>query len=190
MAADAMLRVDRSLSIAVPLILACWMAARSQSHSRVHPQERGDHAAESEADDRWLADGTYNFDTSYCNIPRVGNVSRHEFATRIMGKTPAILKLNRTRNTEFAERTARSTLLDDMGSQRVVISAQNSYSHLRIKTTLREYFEKWVPEQENAENSNMTYYFFGENFDEHWEQLNRLYRAPPLPSTEQTCTVT
>ena len=169
-------------SFALIFATIAWLAARLHG-SAVELATDGSGFAD---DDRWLNDGTYNFDTSYCNIPRFGNVSRREFATRIMGKTPAIMSLNRTRNAVFARLTERDNLLREMGNKSVRISAQNSYSHLRIETTVKEYFEKWVPEQENAADSNTTYYFFGENFAKHWDDLNKAYRVPDLPSTEHT----
>ena len=92
-------------SFALLFATIAWLAARLHG-SAVELATDGSGFAD---DDRWLNDGTYNFDTSYCNIPRFGNVSRREFATRIMGKTPAILSINRTRNAEFARLTERNT---------------------------------------------------------------------------------
>ena len=139
-------------------------------------------------DDRWLPDGSYNFDTTYCDIKRVGRVSRRDFVMKVMGKVPAIITIDDDANAEMVARTARARILADLGDRRVIISAQNSYSTERIKTTVKEYFEQYLPQQEHAADSNTTYYFFGENFDAHWEALNAHYVRPNLPSAESKYT--
>jgi len=165
-------------------VLLAWARSSLPSPSARAPAPAAGNNSSSN-DDRWLADGSFNFETTFCNIKRVGKVSRREFVMKVMGKVPAILTIDDDANLELVRRTARARILSELGDRRVVISAQNSYSTERIKTTVREYFEKYLPEQESAASSNTTYYFFGENFDAHWEELNEHYVRPDLPSAEK-----
>lgn len=136
-------------------------------------------------DTRWQNDGTYNVDTDFCNIERLPLLSRRDFLMKVAGKRPIIFRDDKIaqRNLKFREMVDRDTLLNNMRDKYVKLSSSNSYSHARMDSTLGEYLEKHILTHAKNTMSNETWYFFGENYDKHWKDLNTHYEVPPFPGS-------
>ena len=136
-------------------------------------------------DDRWKGE-QYNIDTEFCNIERLHLVSRRHFLMKIAGKRPVIFRDPeiKRRNSRFTQLVSRDSLLSQMRDMPMKLSSSNSYSHARKKSTVGEYLDKHILTHEKATRSNETWYFFGENYDDHWKQLNKKYAVPPFPGSE------
>jgi hypothetical protein len=141
---------------------------------------------EASTSSRWLENGRYNLDTEYCNIKRIGEVSFTDFLHKYIGRRPVILRLSASRSANFTALVDRTSMLERMGEKRLKLSSSNSYSHDRKSVTVREYFEQHLPSHETSEMSNETWYFFGDNYDQHWTELEKFYKLPPYPGTQRT----
>ncbi|KAG0710377.1 Craniofacial development protein 2 [Chionoecetes opilio] len=80
--------------------------------------------------------------------------------------------------------TRRSTLLEDYGHMAVRLSSANSYSYQKLDTTLLHYCHTHLHPQSLNNLGNETFYLFGDNTRDEWEDLLEVYNKPAyfLPS--------
>jgi len=71
------------------------------------------------------------------------------------------------------------TLLKNMGNMLVELSSSNSYSKDKVSVSLAEYINQIMPLQGSSQQSNETFYLFGNNHGELWQGLLANYNRPP-----------
>jgi|TARA_B110000091_G_scaffold207395_1_gene245524 ribosomal protein L16 Arg81 hydroxylase len=123
-----------------------------------------------------LPNNTYNFDTTFCNIPRIraNTLTKAAFVQTYAGKHPVIL-LDSRHNQHFLEHVTKSNILTHFGQYNVILSASNSYTKHKKTVTVKEYISTMMKPQTLHSLGNETWYLFGDNYGEEWTPLlNRM----------------
>lgn len=119
-----------------------------------------------------------------CNIAvEDGSLTQEEFIERYAYTAPVVIK-GATDNKVFRSLTQRSALLEGYGHTTVRLSSANSYSYAKRDITFRDYCLKHVNPQKLSSLGNETFYFFGDNNDEDWQDLLEIYHQPPYKLPE------
>ena len=80
-------------------------------------------------DDR-VINGSYNFDTLFCNIDRIeaADLSHADFLQTYHNKLPIIVR-HASNNEAFIKRTYKNNIMTKFGDLGIVLASANSYSH-------------------------------------------------------------
>ncbi|XP_047486050.1 jmjC domain-containing protein 8-like [Penaeus chinensis] len=114
-----------------------------------------------------------------CNINvEDGSLSQEDFIKKYAYSEPVVIK-GATDNQVFQTLTRRSALLEGYGHTTVRLSSANSYSYDKRDVTFNEYCVRHVHPQKLTTLGNETFYFFGDNNHEEWQDLLEQYIQPP-----------
>ncbi|KAK3860481.1 hypothetical protein Pcinc_033472 [Petrolisthes cinctipes] len=114
-----------------------------------------------------------------CTITVVDNtLSQEEFLIKYAYNEPVVIK-GATDSKVFRSLTRRSPLMDGYGHTTIRLSSANSYSYEKQDVTFEEYCTSHLNPQRLSTFGNETFYFFGDNNSEEWEDLLDLYELPP-----------
>mmetsp|Transcript_27449 Transcript_27449/g.35987 ORF Transcript_27449/g.35987 Transcript_27449/m.35987 type:complete len:278 (-) Transcript_27449:317-1150(-) len=114
-----------------------------------------------------------------CNIQRLNISILNETELLSSRNQPFIYVFPTGWNLEFSEHVQKNSLVSKLGDMKVELASSNSYSHDRMKVPLKMYLEEILPKQGKSSKSNETYYLFGSNHGERWEDLLSHYHRPP-----------
>ncbi|XP_076033788.1 jmjC domain-containing protein 8-like isoform X2 [Oratosquilla oratoria] len=115
-----------------------------------------------------------------CNIEVVDKeLSFKGFIDEFAFTKPVVLR-HVTNNKKFKCLTKRSALLDRYGHTTVRLSSANSYSYDKRDITFDTYCTNHIHPQKPSTLGNETFYFFGDNNHEEWQDLMELYQKPPF----------
>eukprot|EP00051_Salpingoeca_urceolata_P019200 m.277262 g.277262 ORF g.277262 m.277262 type:complete len:300 (-) comp19372_c2_seq3:36-935(-) len=112
--------------------------------------------------------------TDVCNIDRV---TPHEWRSHTL-ETPAIL-MSLPPATEFQSKCTRPSLLESYGNTEVVLSSANAHSYGKQRLPFRDYVASLQPRQ-LQDKADTSYYLFGDNDYEVWDNFTNHYRKPPF----------
>jgi hypothetical protein len=126
-----------------------------------------------------------------CNIQTISlsNPYPNERTIHTLPHIPILYKGLSSRNSPLMNLSAKERLLLESGDSLVTLSSSNTYSHDKILMTLREYIET-MNSNPNTDQSNETYYLFGNNHGKIWETFTNLYHLPPFPYCQTAGAVT
>lgn len=117
-----------------------------------------------------------------CNIRRIYNddlFSRGILDTRILPDEPLIFVRSRETNRVLSDFARAEHLLATYGSSVVELRSSNSYSSGIRRVTLADYIHGLLASGEPGHSlANETYYLFGGNTGELWDEIERLYALP------------
>nr|XP_045599899.1 jmjC domain-containing protein 8-like isoform X2 [Procambarus clarkii] len=112
-----------------------------------------------------------------CNIVvHDESLTQEEFLTRYAYSEPVVIKKS-SHNQVFRSRTRHSVLLNNYGHLTVRLSSANSYSYAKRDISFRDYCNHHLHPQ--LLSTLETFYFFGDNNHEEWQDLLDLYEPPP-----------
>ncbi|XP_066986643.1 jmjC domain-containing protein 8-like [Macrobrachium rosenbergii] len=115
-----------------------------------------------------------------CNIMiEDGNLTQEQFLKRYAYSQPVVIR-GATDNKVFRSLTKRRALLDGYGHTTVRLSSANSYSYAKRDISFEDYCSDYVHPQKLSTLGNETFYFFGDNNHEEWENLLENYKQPPF----------
>ncbi|KAK8747922.1 hypothetical protein OTU49_016232 [Cherax quadricarinatus] len=114
-----------------------------------------------------------------CNIVvQDGSLTQDEFLERYAYSKPVVIK-GASHNQLFKSRTRRSVLLNNYGHMTVRLSSANSYSYAKKDMSFKDYCNHHIHPQQLSALGNETFYLFGDNSHEEWQNLLELYEPPP-----------
>lgn len=115
-----------------------------------------------------------------CNIAQEDStLTQDQFILRYAYTEPVVIR-GASDNKLFQTLTRRAALLDGFGYMTVRLSSANSYSYLKQDTTLQHYCNNQLHPQSLSTLGNETFYFFGDNSRDEWEDLLEMYNKPPF----------
>ncbi|XP_050731322.1 jmjC domain-containing protein 8-like isoform X1 [Eriocheir sinensis] len=113
-----------------------------------------------------------------CNIAQEDKtLKQDDFLERYAYNQPVVIR-GMSDNELFQTLTRRKTLLEGYGHMTVRLSSANSYSYQKQDTTLRHYCNNYLHPQSLNTLGNETFYLFGDNAHEGWEDLLEMYNKP------------
>ncbi|XP_040566093.1 jmjC domain-containing protein 8 [Lepeophtheirus salmonis] len=106
-------------------------------------------------------------------------ISQDFFLDQLAYKTPFVLR-HVTNNAKFRALVNRDHLVKHWGHKTVTLSSANSYSYEKKKVLLEDYLETMMGPASPTKLANETFYFFGDNDVDEWNDLFKEYILPPL----------
>jgi hypothetical protein len=130
----------------------------------------------------WDPTDVQQVDASFCNIPRVpmNELSRDAFRETYLERAPVILLGAPNSDNTFANLVHREYLLEHFGNHSVTLSSANRNSYDKLETPLRVYLDRQKhmrPQPLHADGAS-TWYHFGDNKHEEWNDVFQHYERP------------
>ncbi|XP_042208970.1 jmjC domain-containing protein 8-like [Homarus americanus] len=114
-----------------------------------------------------------------CNIVvQDGSLTQEEFLERYAYSEPVVIK-GASHNQLFQSRTRHTALLERYGHMTIRLSSANSYSYAKRDISFRDYCDHHLHPQQLTTLGNETFYFFGDNNGDEWQDILDLYQHPP-----------
>lgn len=117
-----------------------------------------------------------------CNIDVIDvqttSLSQQEFLDHYAYQKPVIIK-RATDNTKFQRLCEKHNLLEKYGENIVRLSSANTYSYRKRDIKLKRYVNELMKPQTLDTLGNETFYWFGDNDYDEFEDLFDAYLAPP-----------
>ena len=122
-----------------------------------------------------------------CSMDEVwaSSLSLAEFRRAYAGKRPVVIH-GVDDNDRFRRMTARLELLSRFGAMEVVLASSNTFSKKKRRTTLHDYLSTLDTAIDGAINGTETFYLFGDNFSDEWQQFYAHYDFPAYAGTRNT----
>mmetsp|Transcript_46677 Transcript_46677/g.106513 ORF Transcript_46677/g.106513 Transcript_46677/m.106513 type:complete len:299 (+) Transcript_46677:93-989(+) len=117
--------------------------------------------------------------TSRCNIPRVeleAPLSADDF--RAQFEHQAVILVGHPENSLARTLTTRAHLTRTYGSKKVWLASANTFSHAKIRATVREYIDERMSAQTIDTMANESWYLFGDDKEEVWDELFAAFTPP------------
>ena len=117
-----------------------------------------------------------------CNIPKIdaSKISRDEFEDLYLEQSPVVL-IRPTSTAAFRKEVQKEALLSKYGNYSVTLSSANRHSYAKREVSLNEYVKKMMgergPQRLDMKGSD-TWYHFGDNKHDEWEEVFNLYEKP------------
>ncbi|CUG91553.1 Hypothetical protein, putative [Bodo saltans] len=130
----------------------------------------------------WKPEDIQRVDSTFCNIPRIpmSSLSRAEFQDRYLEKAPVILVGTPNSDNTFAKMTQRQYLLDHFGNHSITLSSANRNSYDKKEVAVHHYLDRrrmMKPQTLHTDGAS-TWYHFGDNKHDQWEDVFQHYTRP------------
>lgn len=124
--------------------------------------------------------------TTTCSIERRHNLSMEQFITEYQSTNiPVIIVRDKAESKKFQEACEKINLLDRYGTNEVILSTANTFSHNKVKSTLADYITTIMSEQDISIDGATSYLLFGDNNDKELSALFADYARPNYPIVQQ-----
>jgi len=112
-----------------------------------------------------------------CTIPRIPKIEPDEFMR--LYRNSAVIVEGAANNSYFQYLSSREQLLENYGDREVTLSHSTTYSNLQRRVSFRYYIEELMRPVSINDESNSTFYFFGDYPRDEWDDLLKHYQRPP-----------
>lgn len=135
-----------------------------------------------------LSNNSYNFNTDFCNVPRVEakDLTVPAFIGDYAGKRPVII-VDHEHNKHFPPYITKEKLKQDFGQIQVILSASNSYTKDKKTVSVNHYVNKIMAQPQTLKSlGNETFYLFGDNYGDEWNPLLDRLHISKFAGSENT----
>eukprot|EP00049_Salpingoeca_infusionum_P023103 m.10420 g.10420 ORF g.10420 m.10420 type:complete len:455 (-) comp5561_c0_seq1:191-1555(-) len=143
-----------------------------------------DGRSKASSQDSWDPTVDERFESSFCNVDRVENMTPLLFREKYDEKLPVIIRGRSHLNEAFARQMERKKIINNYGREKITVTSQEGRGfRYRAETTFRQYL-KYMDNVGNATSGENVWYYFADTRavsakqSTPWTRLLTQYRTP------------